>query len=300
MSATDDGRYEENKSTSTNFKTTEEEEEEEEEEDQPLSPVSRMLEDAQDAAYVVKKDVEELASSAADFFTKLQFNLFDTETRLESPARVQRTSSRQHINDEDEDSSIDIVDPFSEVSAAAKSVTDEITNAFSQVTSSIKEEFFALSDSRGGDLADPSSSLLSTEIDVLFPELPADVVLVDAVSCYLMQEYTCKSNNLTPDVGMSFAGALFLCDSHICFALSATTSQSSNAGAKIVAKYSDIESCKEIKEVSTASELIFKFKRGVLNSDSTATVVFGRFHSETGLNDALSIIELKSEEGTNS
>ncbi|CAL6321266.1 unnamed protein product [Bathycoccus prasinos] len=210
-------------------KIEEEEEAETGEIEEPSSPtqaLGKMFEDAQDAAYVVKKDVEELASSAADFFSKLQFDLFNPETREDSPAKpnIQRTSSKQNITNnntqEQENSnmndSIDIVDPFSEVSAAAKSVTEEITNAFSQVTSSIKDEFFR-EGGVGGDFADPSSSLLSTEIDALFPDLPADVVLVDAVSCYLMQTYTCKNNSLTPDVGMSFAGGLFLCDSYILF-----------------------------------------------------------------------------------
>jgi hypothetical protein len=263
-----------------------------------------MFEDAQDAAYVVKKDVEELASSAADFFSKLQFDLFNPETREDSPAKpnIQRTSSKQNITNnntqEQENSnmndSIDIVDPFSEVSAAAKSVTEEITNAFSQVTSSIKDEFFR-EGGVGGDFADPSSSLLSTEIDVLFPDLPADVVLVDAVSCYLMQTYTCKNNSLTPDVGMSFAGGLFLCDSYICFALTSTPSTNLQ-GAKVVAKYSDIVSCNEVEELST-SELVLTFKKGVLNaSEESSEIVFGRFHKTNGLNDALSIIELKREE----
>ena len=287
------------------------EEEEEEAEtgeiEQPPSPtqaLGKMFEDAQDAAYVVKKDVEELASSAADFFSKLQFDLFNPETREDSPAKpnIQRTSSKQNITNnntqEQENSntndSIDIVDPFSEVSAAAKSVTEEITNAFSQVTSSIKDEFFRES-GVGGDFADPSSSLLSTEIDVLFPDLPADVVLVDAVSCYLMQTYTCKNNSLTPDVGMSFAGGLFLCDSYICFALTSTPSTNLQ-GAKVVAKYSDIVSCNEVEELST-SELVLTFKKGVLNaSEESSEIVFGRFHKINGLNDALSIIELKREE----
>ena len=294
-------------------KIEEEEEEEEEEEaetgeiEQPSSPtqaLGKMFEDAQDAAYVVKKDVEELASSAADFFSKLQFDLFNPETREDSPAKpnIQRTSSKQNITNnntqEQENSnmndSIDIVDPFSEVSAAAKSVTEEITNAFSQVTSSIKDEFFR-EGGVGGDFADPSSSLLSTEIDVLFPDLPADVVLVDAVSCYLMQTYTCKNNSLTPDVGMSFAGGLFLCDSYICFALTSTPSTNLQ-GAKVVAKYSDIVSCNEVEELST-SELVLTFKKGVLNaSEESSEIVFGRFHKINGLNDALSIIELKREE----
>ena len=287
------------------------EEEEEEAEtgeiEQPSSPtqaLGKMFEDAQDAAYVVKKDVEELASSAADFFSKLQFDLFNPETREDSPAKpnIQRTSSKQNMTNnntqEQENSnmndSIDIVDPFSEVSAAAKSVTEEITNAFSQVTSSIKDEFFR-EGGVGGDFADPSSSLLSTEIDVLFPDLPADVVLVDAVSCYLMQTYTCKNNSLTPDVGMSFAGGLFLCDSYICFALTSTPSTNLQ-GAKVVAKYSDIVSCNEVEELST-SELVLTFKKGVLNaSEESSEIVFGRFHKTNGLNDALSIIELKREE----
>ena len=249
--------------------------------------------------------MEELASSAADFFSKLQFDLFNPETREDSPARpnIRRTSSR-HENESDDNTreqenshtndSIDIVDPFSEVSAAAKSVTDEITNAFSQVTSSIKDEFFRESGG-GGNFTDPSSSLLSTEIDVLFPDLPADVVLVEAVSCYLMQTYTCKNNSLTPDVGMSFAGGLFLCDSYLCFALSSTPTTNLQ-GAKVVAKYSDILSCKEVKELST-SELVLTFKKGVLNaSEEPSEIVFGRFHNKNGLNDALSIIELKREE----
>ena len=289
----------------------EEEEEEEEAEtgeiEQPSSPtqaLGKMFEDAQDAAYVVKKDVEELASSAADFFSKLQFDLFNPETREDSPAKpnIQRTSSKQNMtnnNTQEQENnnmndSIDIVDPFSEVSAAAKSVTEEITNAFSQVTSSIKDEFFR-EGGVGGDFADPSSSLLSTEIDVLFPDLPADVVLVDAVSCYLMQTYTCKNNSLTPDVGMSFAGGLFLCDSYICFALTSTPSTNLQ-GAKVVAKYSDIVSCNEVEELST-SELVLTFKKGVLNaSEESSEIVFGRFHKTNGLNDALSIIELKREE----
>ncbi|CAL6324687.1 unnamed protein product [Bathycoccus prasinos] len=272
-------------------KIEEEEEEAEtgeiEEPSSPTQALGKMFEDAQDAAYVVKKDVEELASSAADFFSKLQFDLFNPETREDSPAKpnIQRTSSKQNITNnntqEQENSntndSIDIVDPFSEVSAAAKSVTEEITNAFSQVTSSIKDEFFR-EGSVGGDFADPSSSLLSTEIDVLFPDLPANVVLVEAVSCYLMQTYTCKNNSLTPDVGMSFAGGLFLCDSYICFALTSTPSTNLQ-GAKVVAKYSDIVSCNEVEELSTSDE-----------------IVFGRFHKINGLNDALSIIELKREE----
>jgi hypothetical protein len=297
-------------STATQKKKEEEEEEEKKQNDieQPSSPtqaLEKMFEDAQDAAYVVKKDVEELASSAADFFSKLQFDLFNPETREDSPARpnIRRTSSR-HENESDDNTreqenshtndSIDIVDPFSEVTAAAKSVTDEITNAFSQVTSSIKDEFFRESGG-GGNFTDPSSSLLSTEIDVLFPDLPADVVLVDAVSCYLMQTYTCKNNSLTPDVGMSFAGGLFLCDSYLCFALSSTPTTNLQ-GAKVVAKYSDIVSCKEVKELST-SELVLTFKKGVLNaSEEPSEIVFGRFHSKNGLNDALSIIELKREE----
>ena len=297
-------------STATHKKEEEEEEEEKKQNDieQPSSPtqaLEKMFEDAQDAAYVVKKDVEELASSAADFFSKLQFDLFNPETREDSPARpnIRRTSSR-HENESDDNTreqenshtndSIDIVDPFSEVSAAAKSVTDEITNAFSQVTSSIKDEFFRESGG-GGNFTDPSSSLLSTEIDVLFPDLPADVVLVEAVSCYLMQTYTCKNNSLTPDVGMSFAGGLFLCDSYLCFALSSTPTTNLQ-GAKVVAKYSDILSCKEVKELST-SELVLTFKKGVLNaSEEPSEIVFGRFHNKNGLNDALSIIELKREE----
>mgnify|MGYP001177114971 CR=1 FL=1 len=288
-------------------KIEEEEEAETGEIEEPSSPtqaLGKMFEDAQDAAYVVKKDVEELASSAADFFSKLQFDLFNPETREDSPAKpnIQRTSSKQNITNnntqEQENSnmndSIDIVDPFSEVSAAAKSVTEEITNAFSQVTSSIKDEFFR-EGGVGGDFADPSSSLLSTEIDVLFPDLPADVVLVDAVSCYLMQTYTCKNNSLTPDVGMSFAGGLFLCDSYICFALTSTPSTNLQ-GAKVVAKYSDIVSCNEVEELST-SELVLTFKKGVLNaSEESSEIVFGRFHKTNGLNDALSIIELKREE----
>lgn len=288
-------------------KIEEEEEAETGEIEEPSSPtqaLGKMFEDAQDAAYVVKKDVEELASSAADFFSKLQFDLFNPETREDSPAKpnIQRTSSKQNMTNnntqEQENSnmndSIDIVDPFSEVSAAAKSVTEEITNAFSQVTSSIKDEFFR-EGGVGGDFADPSSSLLSTEIDVLFPDLPADVVLVDAVSCYLMQTYTCKNNSLTPDVGMSFAGGLFLCDSYICFALTSTPSTNLQ-GAKVVAKYSDIVSCNEVEELST-SELVLTFKKGVLNaSEESSEIVFGRFHKTNGLNDALSIIELKREE----
>lgn len=289
-------------------KIEEEEEEAEtgeiEEPSSPTQALGKMFEDAQDAAYVVKKDVEELASSAADFFSKLQFDLFNPETREDSPAKpnIQRTSSKQNMTNnntqEQENSnmndSIDIVDPFSEVSAAAKSVTEEITNAFSQVTSSIKDEFFR-EGGVGGDFADPSSSLLSTEIDVLFPDLPADVVLVDAVSCYLMQTYTCKNNSLTPDVGMSFAGGLFLCDSYICFALTSTPSTNLQ-GAKVVAKYSDIVSCNEVEELST-SELVLTFKKGVLNaSEESSEIVFGRFHKTNGLNDALSIIELKREE----
>ena len=288
-------------------KIEEEEEAETGEIEEPSSPtqaLGKMFEDAQDAAYVVKKDVEELASSAADFFSKLQFDLFNPETREDSPAKpnIQRTSSKQNITNnntqEQENSnmndSIDIVDPFSEVSAAAKSVTEEITNAFSQVTSSIKDEFFR-EGGVGGDFADPSSSLLSTEIDVLFPDLPADVVLVDAVSCYLMQTYTCKNNSLTPDVGMSFAGGLFLSDSYICFALTSTPSTNLQ-GAKVVAKYSDIVSCNEVEELST-SELVLTFKKGVLNaSEESSEIVFGRFHKTNGLNDALSIIELKREE----
>ena len=296
-------------STATHKKEEEEEEEKKQNDiEQPSSPtqaLEKMFEDAQDAAYVVKKDVEELASSAADFFSKLQFDLFNPETREDSPARpnIRRTSSR-HENESDDNTreqenshtndSIDIVDPFSEVSAAAKSVTDEITNAFSQVTSSIKDEFFRESGG-GGNFTDPSSSLLSTEIDVLFPDLPADVVLVEAVSCYLMQTYTCKNNSLTPDVGMSFAGGLFLCDSYLCFALSSTPTTNLQ-GAKVVAKYSDILSCKEVKELST-SELVLTFKKGVLNaSEEPSEIVFGRFHNKNGLNDALSIIELKREE----
>jgi hypothetical protein len=299
-------------SSSADDKAAEEEERGEkngEIEEQPTSPtqaLGKMFEDAQDAAYVVKKDVEELASSAADFFSKLQFDLFNPETREDSPAKpnIRRTSSRQnmrqHNNAQEQENSsmndsIDIVDPFSEVSAAAKSVTEEITNAFSQVTSSIKEEFFRDSGA-GGDFTDPSSSLLSTEIDILFPDLPADVVLVDAVSCYLMQTYTCKNNSLTPDVGMSFACGLFLCDSYICFAL--TSNPSTNLqGAKVVAKYSDIISCKEVEELST-SELVLTFKKGVVSAseESESEIVFGRFHAKNGLTDALSIIELKREE----
>ena len=87
-------------------KIEEEEEEEEEAEtgeiEEPSSPtqaLGKMFEDAQDAAYVVKKDVEELASSAADFFSKLQFDLFNPETREDSPAKPnsQRTSSKQNM-----------------------------------------------------------------------------------------------------------------------------------------------------------------------------------------------------------
>ena len=79
-------------STATHIEEEEEEEEEKKQNDieQPSSPtqaLEKMFEDAQDAAYVVKKDVEELASSAADFFSKLQFDLFNPETREDSPAR---------------------------------------------------------------------------------------------------------------------------------------------------------------------------------------------------------------------
>ena len=81
-------------------KIEEEEEAETGEIEEPSSPtqaLGKMFEDAQDAAYVVKKDVEELASSAADFFSKLQFDLFNPETREDSPAKpnIQRTSSKQ-------------------------------------------------------------------------------------------------------------------------------------------------------------------------------------------------------------
>ena len=263
-------------STATHKKEEEEEEEKKQNDiEQPSSPtqaLEKMFEDAQDAAYVVKKDVEELASSAADFFSKLQFDLFNPETREDSPARpnIRRTSSR-HENESDDNTreqenshtndSIDIVDPFSEVSAAAKSVTDEITNAFSQVTSSIKDEFFRESGG-GGNFTDPSSSLLSTEIDVLFPDLPADVVLVDAVSCYLMQTYTCKNNSLTPDVGMSFAGGLFLCDS--CVSLSSTPTRTCKE-QRLWRNIRTLYRVKEVKELST-SELVLTFKKGVLNA----------------------------------
>ena len=62
-----------------------------------------------------------------------------------------------------------------------------------------------------------------------------------------------------------------------------------------MAKYSDIVSCNEVEELST-SELVLTFKKGVLNaSEESSEIVFGRFHKTNGLNDALSIIELKEK-----
>ena len=52
-----------------------------------------------------------------------------------------------------------------------------------------------------------------------------------------------------------------------------------------MAKYSDILSCKEVKELST-SELVLTFKKGLNASEEPSEIVFGRFHNKNGLNDA--------------
>ena len=160
-------------STATHKKEEEEEEEEEEKKqndiEQPSSPtqaLEKMFEDAQDAAYVVKKDVEELASSAADFSASSSLIYSDPETREDSPARpnIRRTSSRHKTKATTTRESKKIVTrttlSISSIRSQKflrlqKSVTDEITNAFSQVTSSIKDEFFRESGG-GGNFTDPS------------------------------------------------------------------------------------------------------------------------------------------------